>query len=693
MLSRCGCDGTLCVDDSFCNGEESCQGGVCTDGPDPCVDPDHCDEEMDACVECISDGECDDADGCSIDACVAGTCAHDPAPDGTPCLDGSFCNGEESCQDGTCADGLDPCVDPDHCDEDGDVCLECAKNDECADGNPCTTDTCDAGTCVNTPVVDGLACLDDAFCNGEESCQGGVCSDGPDPCVDPDLCDETNDECLDCLVDGDCDDANPCTTDACEDNFCTHAVVGDGTPCLDGAFCNGDEVCVGGVCTDGADPCVDQAHCSEVDDVCLECVIDPECDDGMVCTTDSCIDDVCVNEPVPDGTPCPDDVFCDGIEQCESGVCADGGDPCIDLAHCDEEIDKCIECFEDDECSDGSVCTIDTCVDESCVFTPIPDGTPCDDGAFCNGDESCVSGVCADGPDPCIDEAHCDEDADECLECVLPIECEDGDACTIDLCIDNVCEFPDGTPPGTCCNSETGDLQPIDDFNGCTIDICNEDGSVDHIGESLGPIVEVLGLRSFSVTPQPPDSAEAVALFVTSPNFPCLVRYLDLDGQLVLNPIFLLPAQWGTIVVIEQDIVPSTNTTDTIYHVQADCGGPLTNPGVAVMPIWGDINDDKVVDFDDIALVLNAYAGNFDVPFAAVDLHPCSPDNVIDFDDVLMDLFAFEGRPFPCAAPCDAGACCLDPAPTCLTLTQSFCLAIDGEFMGPNVPCIPNPCQ
>ena len=171
------------------------------------------------------------------------------------------------------------------------------------------------------------------------------------------------------------------------------------------------------------------------------------------------------------------------------------------------------------------------------------------------------------------------------------------------------------------------------------------------------------------------------------------MKYLDLDGQLVLNPIFLLPAQWGTIVVIEQDIVPSTNTTDTIYHVQADCGGPLTNPGVAVMPIWGDINDDKVVDFDDIALVLNAYAGNFDVPFAAVDLHPCSPDNVIDFDDILMDLFAFEGLPFPCASPCDAGACCLDPAPTCLTLTQSFCLAIDGEFMGPNVPCIPNPCQ
>ena len=166
------------------------------------------------------------------------------------------------------------------------------------------------------------------------------------------------------------------------------------------------------------------------------------------------------------------------------------------------------------------------------------------------------------------------------------------------------------------------------------------------------PLVVGTGGRSISVTPQPADSTAPVALLLTSPNFPCLSKYIDASGQLVADPVFLTPAEWGTLIVSDQDIVPSTNTTDTVYHVQADCGGGLTAPGAGITLVWGDLDDNNIVDFDDILLLLEAFAGNFQLPIEALDMFPCDPDGAIDFDDILQDLNAFAGDPFPCAAPC-----------------------------------------
>ena len=119
------------------------------------------------------------------------------------------------------------------------------------------------------------------------------------------------------------------------------------------------------------------------------------------------------------------------------------------------------------------------------------------------------------------------------------------------------------------------------------------------------------------------------------------------------DPVFLTPAEWGSVIVAEQDIVPSTNTMDTVYHVQADCGGGLTAPGVGITLIWGDLDGNNVVDFDDILFLVEAFEGNFILPLEAVDIFPCDPDGVIDFDDILLELNAFAGDPFPCAVPCE----------------------------------------
>ncbi|HEX7668710.1 MAG TPA: hypothetical protein VF395_03960, partial [Polyangiaceae bacterium] len=51
-----------------------------------------------------------------------------------------------------------------------------------------------------------------------------------------------------------CDDANPCTADACVSGACTHVAVPAGTSCSDGNACTTSDTCAGGVCVGGAAP-------------------------------------------------------------------------------------------------------------------------------------------------------------------------------------------------------------------------------------------------------------------------------------------------------------------------------------------------------------------------------------------------------------------------------------------------------
>ena len=102
--------------------------------------------------ECTNDPDCDDTNDCTVDQCIDNTCVYTDEPDDTPCPDGLFCNGDETCQTGVCTDQVDPCVDQPHCDENNDVCFECVDNAECDDANDCTLDECIANACVNTPV-------------------------------------------------------------------------------------------------------------------------------------------------------------------------------------------------------------------------------------------------------------------------------------------------------------------------------------------------------------------------------------------------------------------------------------------------------------------------------------------------------------------------------------------------------------
>jgi hypothetical protein len=90
---------------------------------------------------------------------------------------------------------------------------------------------------------------------------------------------------------------------------------------------------------------------------------------------------------------------------------------------------------------DGVACTVDACDEAGDVVTHVPDDGLCDDGAFCNGAETCDPVAdCQPGTPPVVDDGvACTVDAcDEAGDVVTHVPddglCDDGDPCTAELC-------------------------------------------------------------------------------------------------------------------------------------------------------------------------------------------------------------------------------------------------------------------
>lgn len=101
---------------------------------------------------------------------------------------------------------------------------------------------------------------------------------------------------------------------------------GSSAECNDGMFCNGLESCSGGICRNGTPP---------------------DCDDGVECTNDSCVNNTCVHSA--NDNLCPNDgLFCNGDEFCHAtNDCMSTGDPCGGSLPpvCDETGESCVDCL------------------------------------------------------------------------------------------------------------------------------------------------------------------------------------------------------------------------------------------------------------------------------------------------------------------------------------------------------------
>ena len=383
--------------------------------------------------KCKEDADCDDGLYCNgVETCIDKACQPGipiECPD-----DGLFCNGVESCDEGSdsCMSSGDPCIPPSVCNEEFDIC-GCGSDADCDDGVFCNgPEACAGGECQPGTPVD---CPDNgSFCDGTEYCDenGDACASSGDPCDAPYSCDEPSQSCIliECgngiLEPGeDCDDGNVLAGDCCN-AMCQFEAAE--SPCPDGVYCNGAEICNGeGACLSG----------TPID-----------CSDGILCTTDSCneANDSCDN--IPDNAACDDLQFCNGIEVCDPALgcqpgtrvdCPDDGAFCTGTEYCDENADACAS--TDNPCPTGTVCNDDSDSCDPlvvCGNRTVEEGEDCDDGNTEGGD--CCSATCAFEPaeSPCPDIEYCDgveacDGAGVCLD-TTPVDCSDGVACTVDTC-------------------------------------------------------------------------------------------------------------------------------------------------------------------------------------------------------------------------------------------------------------------
>ncbi|MGH2617893.1 MAG: hypothetical protein ACRDJC_21910, partial [Thermomicrobiales bacterium] len=206
-----------------------------------------------------------------------------------------------------------------------------------------------------------------------------------------------------------------------------------------GISCDDDELCTVDTCVEG------------------ECVNTPvDCDDDNECTDDSCDPDTgeCVNTPVAgracnDGDPCTQGDVCDAAGNCagtpiscdDNNICT--SDSCQDGDCVNEPIPGC--CLRDEECPRGQIC-----VDNRCTDDPNPEcaGETCRTFTGCspiNPDCVCTTtftggGFCVPGSTPCAGLPDCEADGG----CPVGSLCLEATCCDRPVCVPNALECTQG---------------------------------------------------------------------------------------------------------------------------------------------------------------------------------------------------------------------------------------------------------
>jgi hypothetical protein len=314
-------DGNACTTGETCNTAGVCAGGIAKTCPatDQCHNPGVCAPATGVCSNPVRIGTCNDGNACTTgEACTAaglcaggttrtcaapgvchtagtcnpatGVCSDPIAANGTRCGDLNACNGADTCQMGVCTAG---------------TAVVCPAPAVCHTQGTCNPLT---GMCTTPNATNGTACGDGNACNGNETCQAGVCSagtpltctDNNDPCKTascaPAACGGTASTCRagTCVAGsvGGCDDDNPCTTDTCNGGgMCVHT-PDNSANCGDGNACNGAETCQGGSCRAGTavnctsdDLCLNPGTCNPNTGTCSDAV--PKCP-GQLCVLGVC---------------------------------------------------------------------------------------------------------------------------------------------------------------------------------------------------------------------------------------------------------------------------------------------------------------------------------------------------------------------------------------------------------------------
>jgi len=213
--------------------------------------------------------------------------------------------------------------------------LECSS-DECNDGvcNPVT------GGCELEPKTTVTHCDDENPCTEYDTCYSGECRGTYKACPTQE---------------------GQCGTAVCNPNTggCDPIPKDDYEDCEDGNPCTQGDTCQGGVCQSGKE---------------ISCVSENPCKENGVC-----VDGGCEYDDKADDSACEDTDACTIGDFCQDGVCISGSPK---------------TCPEPDQCLQPGTCNSIT---GQCEYEKVEDGTFCEDGNACTGDDTCQSGKCVTG--------------------------------------------------------------------------------------------------------------------------------------------------------------------------------------------------------------------------------------------------------------------------------------------------------
>ena len=425
-----------CVADVQCTSTDFCKLPICNTATHQC--------QTTAITGCCHDNDdCGDHNVCTTDTCVSRRCVQTPIPG--CCASASDCDDSNVCTTDTCLSShvcrhstISGCCASDSACDDSNVCTIdtcsttthkcqhatitgcCHDNDDCGDHNVCTTDSCSSTThtCQHAEIIG--CCTANSQCDDSNPCTADAC------CSSSHTCQHTTISGC-CTTNANCIDSDPCTADKCvlTTHTCTHVRNATACRCTSQQQCavfNRPETCQVGMCTSGS------------------CVLINACDDHDCRTIDTCAGGTCQHTRARTDVDDTDGLIGDcarilerrlfqfeirdlGVLVCpqflgslQGGVQITSTPFTIDdfaeyLHLIDEGIDPEVQCvagggerttslvpygipFAENPCADDDPCTVDVCnpmypVGPVCLHYPMD----CDDQDLCT-DEMCVDGVC-----------------------------------------------------------------------------------------------------------------------------------------------------------------------------------------------------------------------------------------------------------------------------------------------------------
>lgn len=392
-------DGLGCDDNDACTETSTCQLGFCV-GADPVT--------------------CDDGNACTVEACLSDTgCNFQTAPDASPCDDGDLCTSGDACLAGACESGatLPACLAPPNtvCQftDAADTEVECSIHVERFSGATPPPAALQFSIAYDVTRLEPIEVVDE-ICIGN----GTACFDASVPPANLYPSGHS-------LVLAPSDTGNWNGTA----NFIS-ANPGSPTTPLSVAIVGATEGPEAGseilrirfkVLVDlEGNPgfvSVTDALAATAASVSLNatvsgqsivlsggaCENEGNCNDGNLCTDESCspISGLC--EYTLNTVPCDDGNFCTGADVCSLGSCSSAPLTCDDEDACTADICLAgIGCSNSPvflNCDDGNPCTSEGCdsTTGACAYSP-EDGAPCADGDPCTNEDTCLNEACEPGP-------------------------------------------------------------------------------------------------------------------------------------------------------------------------------------------------------------------------------------------------------------------------------------------------------